>query len=82
MVTRKSLWKYCCGIVIALSALTFSPLVLTPGQHAPELLGLPRTLWMGILIAFSLVLLTLIGGIVHPDNVGDDEPESQRDDHC
>ena len=80
MFTKPVLWRICCGIVIALSLLAFSPLVLTPGKHAPELFGVPRTLWLGILIAFALVGMTLIGGIVHPAN--DAESTSARDDRC
>lgn len=80
MFTKPVLWRICCGIVIALSALAFSPLVLAPGTHMPELFGVPRTLWLGILIAFALVVMTLIGGIVHPAN--DTESTSARDDRC
>lgn len=80
MFTRTVLWKLCCGVVIALSVLAFSPFVLAPGHHAPELFGIPRTLWLGILLAFALVAMTLIGGIVHPAN--DVEGEQPRDDSC
>lgn len=80
MFTRSVLWKCCCGIVIALAVLAFSPIVLAPGRHTPELFGVPRTLWLGILLAFALVAMTLIGGIVHPAN--DTEHERTRDGNC
>ncbi|MGI9235043.1 MAG: hypothetical protein ACR2RD_15530 [Woeseiaceae bacterium] len=80
MVRKSILWKWCCGIVIALSAFAFSPVVLPPGQHTPELFGLPRSLWIGILIAFGLVAMTLIGGIVHPAN--DSEKDQSRNTQC
>lgn len=79
MNRKNTLWRLCCGIAILLSALAFSPLVLTPGVSAPELLGVPRTLWLGILIAFALVLLTAIGGVVHPAN---DVEGDEGDDEC
>lgn len=80
MLRKSVLWNLCCGIVIALSALAFSPIVLTYGQHTPELYGVPRTLWIGILLAFGLVAITLIGGIVHPTN--DSEYDQPRDGNC
>ncbi|MDH3532780.1 MAG: hypothetical protein OEO82_07605 [Gammaproteobacteria bacterium] len=80
MFTRNAFWKFCCGIVIGLAALAFSPLVLAPGRHTPELFGMPRTLWLGILLAFALVAMTLIGGIVHPAN--DAQRDPSRDGNC
>ena len=83
---RKSvLWNWCCGIVIALSALAFSPFVLAPGEHTPELFGIPRTLWLEILIAFALLAMTVIGGMVHPANNSDRNQardDQSRDTHC
>jgi hypothetical protein len=80
MFAKTVLWGFCCGIVIALSALALSPLVLTPDTHTPELFGIPRTLWLGILIAFALVGMTFIGGIVHPENDAPRDPS--RDSSC
>lgn len=80
MTTKPALWRVCCAIVIGLSALAFSPLVLVPGTYMPELFGIPRTLWLGILIAFALVAVTFIGGLVHPTN--DTERDHTRDRNC
>ncbi len=77
MIKKKVLWRLCSGIVIALSALTFTPVVLTPGLHLPMLFGTPRTLWLGILIAVAIVVVTFIGGFVHPAN---SDPDRSRDD--
>ena len=80
MIKKMTLWKLCCGLAIALSAFTFTPFVLTAGQHTPELLGVPRTLWLGILIAFTLVAVTWLGGLVHPAN--DAQEDQHREDNC
>jgi len=80
MFKKINMWKLCCGVVFALSVLAFSPIVLAPGIHTPELFGIPRTLWLGILLDVALVAMTLIGGIVHPANeTEDDQP---RDISC
>ncbi|MGI9270348.1 MAG: hypothetical protein ACR2QT_01135 [Woeseiaceae bacterium] len=80
MFTKPVLWRICCGIVVAISIFAFTPYVLAPGEHQPELFGVPRTLWLGILIAFALVGMTYIGGLVHPAN--DTDPDTSRDDSC
>ena len=80
MLRKSALWNFCCGIVIVLSILAFSPIVLTQGKYTPELFGVPRTLWIGIILAFGLVAMTLIGGIVHPANHS--EHDQSRDRSC
>ncbi len=64
--TPHRLWRLCCAGAILLSVITFTPLVIRPGQIEPRLFGLPHTLWAGMLVAFGLVLLTLVGSLVHP----------------
>lgn len=59
-------WRVCCVGVIVLCVLTFTPLVIPAGQSMPMLAGVPFTLWTGILIAWLLVALTLVGVYVHP----------------
>jgi hypothetical protein len=44
-------------------AVTFSPLVMPERIMTPWFLGMPRTLWAGILISLSLLVLTLIAAI-------------------
>jgi len=63
-------WKIIIALVILLSVLSFTPLVIPSGKNAPFLLGLPYTLWMGMLVAFIIVFLTFLGTRFHP---GDDE---------
>ena len=67
MTSNTSLyWKICCISAVSLVIITFTPIITPPGVHKPELLGIPFTLWAGILIAVGLVLLTFIGTQVHP----------------
>ena len=60
----KSAWR---GIVITVficSIVQFSPWVLEGKTNAPYFLGMPFTLWFGILISLLIVLLTALGGYV------------------
>jgi hypothetical protein len=67
METKTSLyWKICCAAAFSLVIITFTPIITPAGVHKPELLGIPFTLWAGILIAVGLVLLTFIGTRIHP----------------
>ena len=54
-------------IVIAVficSIIQFSPCVLNENMITPYFLGMPFTLWFGILISLLIVLLTALGGYV------------------
>ena len=70
MIQRKSssplMWRVCCGSVLVLSLLVFTPFVIPPGEYEPLLLGLPYTLWVTIVIGFLLWGCTLVGLRVHP----------------
>jgi len=66
-------WRICIFIVILLTALGLSPVVIPMGIFKPGFLGMPYTLWMGILVCISLVLMTFIGSRVHPGNNNENE---------
>lgn len=51
--------------------LTFTPLVIPTGIYQPKLIGMPYTLWMGILMSIIMVLLVLFGTLVHPGRNGE-----------
>lgn len=55
---RRLYWRLCYGGIILLSVLTFSPLVIPPGTYRPMVLGMPYTLWVGILVAVLTVGFT------------------------
>ncbi len=65
---NNQIWKACCIAAVVISVLTFTPLVTPKGVHQPELMGMPYTLWAGIIESILLVLLTYIGTRVHPGN--------------
>ena len=70
---RRTYWRACYLAVVALSILTFSPLVIPPGTYRPILAGVPYTLWIGILITVLLVVLTFLATqFYHPP--GGEEP--------
>lgn len=59
-------WKVCRILVVVSIFLTFSPLITPSGKHDPFFLGMPYTLWVGILEAFILVSITWLATKVHP----------------
>tara|TARA_B100001175_G_C19466490_1_gene619382 strand:- start:333 stop:557 length:225 start_codon:yes stop_codon:yes gene_type:complete len=60
----KNVWKTIVFAVFGCAAIQFSPWVLEENKVDPYLLGMPFTLWFGILISLLLVLLTALGGYV------------------
>ena len=67
-MSNNTLWKVCCALVIVLATLAFTPLVIPAGRYEPLLLGMPRTLWTGLLIAWAIVGLTCVGALVRTDD--------------
>lgn len=51
--------------VIILSILIFTPLVIPKNEFMPELMGMPYTLWVGILAYFGYVAFIMIGIYAH-----------------
>ena len=73
-VEKKNLWRACCGAMVVLSIVSFTPLIIPAGQYAPMLAGLPLTLWTGMLVSAVMVLLTLAGALVHPTDDDEERP--------
>ncbi len=59
--------------VVVIIAVTYSPLVMATGKINPSFLHLPYTLWVTILLALVLVLLTFAGSRI----MTNDEEEEQ-----
>ena len=64
MPTPPKAWRTCCLLAVLLAALTFTPIVLVPDEIEPILMGMPRTLWLGMLISFGFFSLTLWGAFI------------------
>lgn len=65
MRNKKRIWTIIRIAVIVISILVFTPLVIPKGVYAPELFGMPYTLWVGMVTYFSFLILILIGVSVH-----------------
>lgn len=61
----KILWNYTRLGVVLLSILIFTPVVIPQNDYKPELLGLPYTLWTGVVAYFAYVILILLGIRAH-----------------
>ena len=56
---RKRYWRILIILVaVILVGITFTPLILSPGQIDPKLFSLPYTLWTSMIITVVLVLLS------------------------
>ncbi|MEM1134342.1 MAG: hypothetical protein AAGI07_00785 [Bacteroidota bacterium] len=60
-------WRICQALAMLLMLATFSPWVISSGTFEPSVMGLPYSLWIGILISILLVLLTFWATKIHPD---------------
>lgn len=60
-------WRIVGIIVIILAALAFTPLVIPYGVTEPYMLGLPRTLWSGMLISILIYVILVIVMITTKD---------------
>ncbi len=69
-------WRACCAAMVLVAIVSFTPIVIPPGQHEPTLAGLPRTLWTGLLVSVTIILLVLVGAYVHPDRDHDESDPS------
>jgi len=61
----KRLWNFARLGVVILSILIFTPIVIPKNVFEPELVGLPYTLWTGILAYFCYVALIMVGIFAH-----------------
>ncbi|MEN8116458.1 MAG: hypothetical protein ABFS16_05735 [Bacteroidota bacterium] len=62
---QKLYWRIVVAMAVILILITFTPLVIAPGQTEPKLFSMPYTLWVSILITILLVVLTYVGGRIH-----------------
>ena len=65
-MNRSQLWTLCRIAVFVMVILIFTPLVVPANKSLPLVLGMPYTLWMGLVVSFVLLALTIFGSWVHP----------------
>lgn len=71
---NRILWHLCIIGFVLLCALAFTTLVIPYGVVDPFMLGLPRTLWVGILLSVSIFTVTVIAAWAsQPENKGGSE---------
>lgn len=63
---RNLYWRISCGAAILLTILAYSPVVIPMGKSTPEFMGMPYTLWMGLLMSFVFLGVTYLGILFHP----------------
>ncbi len=56
-------WTIYGVVVLILSVISFTPLVIPYGVAEPYFLGLPRTLWAGLLISLSIYVILVLAMI-------------------
>ncbi|HWB27920.1 MAG TPA: hypothetical protein VG738_20750 [Chitinophagaceae bacterium] len=61
-------------LALALTIAVFTPLLTPPGMYRPELLGLPYTLWMGVLVTIIFIILTWQAAIAYRKVEEDEQP--------
>lgn len=66
MKNRQLIWRICCALAILLMILAFSPVFIPTGKIDPKLMGMPYTLWSGLLVCILMVIITYIATLVHP----------------
>lgn len=59
------IWLIVKVLIVLISIAVFTPLVTPYEKYSPELLGMPYTLWVGMLVYILLVSLIIIGINVH-----------------
>ncbi|MFO7670310.1 MAG: hypothetical protein R6W31_11680 [Bacteroidales bacterium] len=74
MNRKKRYWIICMILVVVLIVTAYTPLMIPHGVYKPMILGIPYSLWTSFLITVALVVITYIGGKVHP---GSDEEEGE-----
>ncbi len=63
---NKTYWVICKIAVLIFLLLTFTPVITPQGIHKPHVMGLPYTLWVGMIQAIVLVGITWFATKIHP----------------
>ncbi len=53
-------------LVVIITGVTFTSFVTPKSVAGPFFMGMPYTLWVGLLVTIILLGLTVVGSLVHP----------------
>lgn len=65
---KENIWTIIKLVTIILCMVAFSPIVVSPREHLPYLIGLPFSLGAGILVSIGLILLVILGACFATQN--------------
>ena len=66
-------WRMLVAVMILLFLIEYSPLVISSGQYKPMLLGIPFSLWLGVIGTVLGVFLTYLAAKTHRKAFGEDK---------
>lgn len=66
-------WYTIVALMFLLFLIEYSPLVIPSGQFKPMFLGLPFSLWLGIIGAALGVFLTYLASKIYRKTIGEDK---------
>lgn len=73
LTPNRKIWRICIAVVAVIVLITYTPAVIPSGTISPSFLGMPYSLWTGILLTILLVILTFIGSKVYPSQNEEEE---------
>ncbi len=79
-MSRKTKLHVVYALAALVSAIAFTPLVIPSNVTGPWLMGLPRTLWSGVLVTCALVFLAFLAARFSPTDLDDPEALTPNDD--
>lgn len=57
-------WKIILPLTVLLAAVAFTPAAIPEGVTEPRLFGLPRTLWVSMLVSLSIYAVLIVAMLV------------------
>lgn len=70
-MTYQKRWRLLVMLIVILFLIEYSPLVIPQGEYTPFAIGIPYSLWLGILFATLVVFLTYIGSRIFMKVIGE-----------
>lgn len=60
LIKRLKIWTATIWAFFVTALITFSPLIIPKGVSEPFILGLPRTIWAGLMVSVIFLIITAI----------------------